>query len=132
VPCDNGGLLCDIACSDGWSTYERNGCMPCACAPTNQCTEDSDCASSGGGAQRCYAGAFCWCSPADPSCCMGNVCSPAGCTEPPPIGCRVRGCPRGQTCRTDMGCASSGCGCDSSSSAWGCLADCGGGVCVVE
>jgi len=36
VPCDDGAALCDILCADGWSTYERNGCSPCACAPINE------------------------------------------------------------------------------------------------
>jgi hypothetical protein len=127
-PCDNGGLLCDIACSDGWSTYERNGCHPCECAPPNACRSDAEC----GPGNECYAGAFCWdwCPPDDPTCCFGNVCSTAGCAPPPPTGCRVRGCPMGQTCGTSSAgaCAPSSCVCGSSG--WGCTRDCGGGTCT--
>jgi hypothetical protein len=128
VPCDNSGLACDIMCTDGWSTYSRNGCSPCECAPVNDCTADGDCTSSGSDPMKCYAGAFCWdwCPEGDPSCCFGNICSPAGCTEPPPTGCFTRGCPEGQSCE-HTGCAPSGCGCSGGS--WACDADCGGGTC---
>lgn len=133
VPCDNSGLVCLIACPSGWSTYMRNGCSPCECAPRNDCTSDGECVGTGGGAQRCYAGAFCWdwCPPGDPTCCFGNLCGAAGCTPPPPLGCTRRGCPLGQRCDTTMGCTPSGCGCDPTSG-WFCTDDCGGGVCVPE
>ncbi|MBZ0117066.1 MAG: hypothetical protein K8H88_08735 [Sandaracinaceae bacterium] len=127
VLCDNSGLLCDIFCPLDWRTYERNGCFPCECAPTNDCVSDGDCVPAG---RHCYYGAFCWCDPPRPDCCMGNHCSPAGCTEPAPGGCRGRGCPRGLTCDPNAGCAPSGCGCDGSSGAWGCTTDCNGGTCV--
>lgn len=126
VACDNSGQLCDIDCGFGWGTYERNGCFPCDCAPRNECESDAECGAGG----HCYAGAFCWdyCAEGDPSCCLGNLCSQAGCSEPPPVGCVVRGCPQGDVCDTFSGCASSGCGCGDG--AWGCDADCGGGVCL--
>lgn len=126
VPCDNGGLLCDIFCAFGWTTYERNGCQPCECAPVNQCESDGDCHAG----DKCAAGAFCWCSGANASCCQGNVCVPAPCGEaPPPVGCIVRGCPAGETCNTTRGCASSGCGCETTTGNWSCTPDCGGGIC---
>jgi len=125
VPCDNGGLACDIDCISDWSTYQRNGCFPCACAPPNECTADADCGEGG----HCYAGAMCWdwCE-GDVSCCMGNVCSPAGCTEPPPVGCFVRGCPVGLECSMESGCASSGATC--TDAGWASTPDCNGGVCL--
>ncbi|MCZ7677499.1 MAG: hypothetical protein M5U28_01465 [Sandaracinaceae bacterium] len=133
VACDNSGLVCLIACPSGWSTYERNGCRPCECAPMNDCTSDGECLGIGGGAQRCYAGAFCWdwCPPGDPTCCFGNMCAAAGCTPPPPVGCTQRGCPIGQRCDTTAGCTPSECGCDARSG-WFCTDDCGGGTCVPE
>jgi hypothetical protein len=128
VPCDNGGLACDIACIGGWSTYERNGCFPCECAPINQCTRDAEC----GAGQKCYAGKLCWswCPPADASCCYGNRCSAVGCPDPNPAGCLITGCPQGQSCVTDprFGCAPSGCAC--AGGGWGCTADCSGGICL--
>ena len=128
VECDNGGLVCDIACAFGWETYERNGCFPCACAPTNQCTSDGDC--DGG---TCYAGAFCWdwCPAGEPSCCFGNVCSGNGCPGPNPVGCITRGCPEGAECQDFSAggeCVSSNCGCSGGS--WVCTDDCGGGSCA--
>lgn len=130
VACDNSGLVCDIACAlSGWTTYERNGCFPCECAPANDCTVDTECAV-GGGAGRCYAGAFCWdwCPAADPTCCMGNRCAAPGCPEPAAFGCIDRGCPAGATCDPMAGCAPSSCGC--SGGAWLCTADCAGGICI--
>ncbi len=131
VPCDNGGLVCDIACMNGWATYERNGCFPCACAPINECVTDGNCPGPIEGVPvRCYPGNFCWdwCPPGDPSCCFGNQCSTVGCSLPNPTGCFTTGCPEGQECQM-VGCASSGCDCDGQS--WACDADCGGGTCVV-
>lgn len=129
VECDNSGLLCDIACSFGWETYERNGCFPCACAPTNDCASDDDC--EGG---VCAAGEFCWdwCPDGDPSCCLGNVCVSGGCEGPPPVGCVTRGCPEGGTCQdfeTSGVCVSSGCSC--ADGLWNCTDDCGGGSCAL-
>lgn len=127
VACDNSGLLCDLACPFQWDFIERNGCYPCACAPSNECTADAQCS----GGQKCYAGQYCWswCPPGDPSCCLGNICSPAGCTTPNPVGCKVRGCPHGESCQ-ETGCESSVCSCSNGS--WGCLPDCGGGTCVSD
>lgn len=122
-PCDNGGLACRIVCPEGWSTYVRNGCVPCECAPPNDCTSDAECPMG----RACYAGAYCWCSPADPSCCQGNTCSLPGCTSENPVGCAVRGCPPGQECDRAM-CGSSGCTC--AGTTWSCLPDCSGGVCT--
>lgn len=126
APCDNSGQVCDINCEHGWRGYERHGCTPCACAPGNDCDSDAECAAG----EHCYAGAFCWegCAEGDPSCCQGNICSAAGCPEPPPVGCVVRGCPMGDVCDTFAGCASSGCSCGGGF--WGCDDDCGGGVCL--
>lgn len=126
VACDNSGQLCDIDCGLNWGTYERNGCFPCDCAPRSECESDAECGPGG----HCYAGALCWdyCGDGDPSCCLGNLCSPAGCSEPPPVGCVVRGCPEGDSCDTFAGCASSGCSCQGGG--WACDDDCGGGVCV--
>jgi hypothetical protein len=125
VACDNSGEACDLGCINGWGFYTRNGCTPCACAPPNDCTLDAQC----GPGSTCYAGAFCWdyCDDGDPSCCQGNVCSQAGCSSPPPMGCFRRGCPMGQSCE-NFDCASSSCGCDGGG--WSCTDDCGGGVCV--
>ena len=129
VACDNSGLLCDIACMpSGWSTYTRNGCNPCECAPPSECTEDSDCRVMGD-AGTCVAGEFCWCAARTPDCCMGNICAAPGCTPPPPEGCIRRGCARGVPCIVgDGSCASSGCDCDGSD--WVCTEDCGGGRCA--
>jgi hypothetical protein len=127
-PCDNSGTACDIVCPDGWSTYARNGCSPCECAPLNACAADADCAAG----EKCYAGNFCWdwCPPGDPSCCFGNVCSQAGCSDPNPTGCHTTGCPEDQQCVSDpIECASSGCACDGQG--WACTPDCNGGTCVI-
>ena len=127
VPCDNSATVCDITCPQGWTTYERNGCTPCECAPTNASIADADC--PGPAAQQCYAGNFCWdwCPPGDPSCCFGNTCSGAGCPGPNPSGCHTTGCAQGEAC-VDGDCTSSSCSCDGQS--WGCTDDCGGGSCV--
>jgi hypothetical protein len=127
APCDNSAPLCDIACMDGWNTYERNGCLPCACAPVNDCMIDADCTNGPG---ECYAGSFCWdwCPPGDPTCCFGNLCSVPGCPDPHPVGCFSRGCPAGQDC-TSSGCSPSSCGCDGNGG-WVCTDDCGGGTCA--
>lgn len=129
VPCDNSGQLCDIICYEGWSTYSRNGCSPCECAPINDCVADSDCPSAGGQAAKCYAGQFCWdwCPPDDPTCCFGNTCNTAGCDGGPPVGCLQVGCPLGAQCTTDL-CSSSSCFCDGAF--WSCTDDCGGGTCI--
>lgn len=126
VPCDNTGMLCDIACIRGWDLYVRHGCTPCECAPPNACAKDDECE---GDSMKCYAGAFCWdwCVPPDPSCCMGNICSQDGCSEPPPVGCFTRGCPIGKECVAE-GCTPSTCFC--SGEYWGCTEDCGGGTCI--
>ncbi|RLB46960.1 MAG: hypothetical protein DRJ42_26510 [Deltaproteobacteria bacterium] len=129
VACDNSGSVCDLACGLGWEFYERNGCTPCACAPTNQCTADSGCLGAG----KCYAGEFCWdwCPAGDPSCCFGNFCEAPGCTEPPPSGCITRGCAEGSVCQdfaTSGVCVGSVCSCSGGS--WLCTEDCNGGSCV--
>lgn len=132
VPCDNSGPACDIACVEGWTPYERNGCLPCACAPINDCVTDEGCPGPVEGPPvQCYAGNFCWdwCPAGDPSCCLGNVCSLAGCSAPVPTGCLTTGCPEDEQCVVDPAtCASSGCSCDGAS--WLCTPDCGGGACV--
>lgn len=126
VPCDNTGLICDLACGNGWQLYVRNGCHPCECAPLNACTSDGDC----GGNDKCYAGAFCWdwCPADDPSCCFGNICTNPGCTITPPTGCVTRGCPQGDTCSASTGCAPSVCSCSGGN--WMCTGDCNGGTCL--
>lgn len=132
VECDNSGLACDIACIQGWSTYERNGCFPCECAPINACVTDTNCPGQIEGVEmECYPGKFCWdwCPVGDPSCCFGNTCGPAGCPDPNPTGCFITGCAAGESC-VDVECASSSCSCDGQS--WACDADCGGGTCVLQ
>lgn len=129
VPCDNSGLLCDIACSPGgWATYVRNGCNPCECGPPAGCRSDADCPG-----ERCYAGDFCWCpgGTRSPDCCLGNMCSAPGCPEPPRTGCVTRGCAPGQECVVGGSgtCTPSSCFCGATGS-WGCTRDCGGGACV--
>jgi len=128
VVCDDSAMLCRIVCEDGWSLYERNGCHPCECAPPNQCVIDADCHTG----DKCVAGAFCWCSAADGSCCQGNTCAAEGCEGAPPVGCVVRGCPMGETCDTRPSksvCTSTGCTCEAGGT-WACTPDCGGGACV--
>lgn len=127
VECDNSGRVCDIACAwSGWSTYTRNGCMPCQCAPPMGCTADADCA----GRELCDPGRFCtdWCPDGDPSCCWGNLCQAPGCDTPNPEGCRRQGCPAGQICERS-GCTAGRCFCGAGG-AWGCTRDCAGGTCV--
>lgn len=127
-PCDNSGLVCFILCPEGWSTYQRNGCSPCECQPVNECVSNDDCAAP---ESQCYAGRFCWpgCEEGDPKCCQGNTCDAPGCRGPSPVGCRISGCPVGQTCAMGEGCEPSGCFCGGDSGSWGCTRDCGGGVC---
>jgi hypothetical protein len=132
VECDNSGLACDIACIQGWTTYERNGCFPCECAPTNACVTDTNCPGPIEGLEvKCYPGKLCWdwCPPGDPSCCFGNTCGTVGCSDPNPTGCFITGCAAGESC-VNLECASSSCSCDGQS--WVCDPDCGGGTCVVQ
>ena len=72
VECDNSGLVCFIACEDGYGLAERNGCHPCECVPLSECTADDECLPW----QRCEPGSEClhWCPAGDPSCCYGNRC----------------------------------------------------------
>lgn len=124
VPCSNAGLVCRILCPSGWSTFARNGCHPCACAPDNECESDSDC----GDGSTCYAGAACpdWCPPGDPSCCYGgNHCEASGCSGSFPAGCSVTGCAEGKVCNP-TGCGGGGsCQCDGEGS-FTCTRDCRG------
>lgn len=128
APCDNSGLACFLLCADGTAFYERNGCTPCDCQPINDCESDDDCVAP---ASRCYAGRFCWpgCAPGDPKCCQGNTCDVPGCEGPSPVGCRVSGCPAGESCALESGCEPSSCFCDATTGGWGCTDDCGGGEC---
>jgi len=125
IDCDNSGMSCDLGCFDGWDLYQRNGCLPCACAPINECIKDSDC----GPDMKCYAGEFCWdwCEADDPSCCYGNTCSAKGCDLDLPTGCWTIGCPKGQDCIDDDVCKSSACECTNGE--WQCTSDCNGGNC---
>ncbi len=72
VPCDNGGLACDLACAEGFEMAERNGCFPCECVRVNACVDDDECEPW----QRCEPGPDCldWCEDGDPTCCRGNTC----------------------------------------------------------
>ena len=54
------------------------------------------------------------------------------CAGKNPVGCAKTGCPSGQKCDTNVGCAPSACGCDPMTGLWICTADCGGGTCVSE
>ncbi|NUO49563.1 MAG: hypothetical protein HOV80_11970 [Polyangiaceae bacterium] len=45
-------------------------------------------------------------------------------------GCRMTGCPDGQTCDRSKGCHASHCACDKEKGVWMCTADCEGGECV--
>lgn len=90
VPCDNGGLTCEMACQGGWELYERNGCHPCECAPINDCTSDGDCPAVGDTPGRCYVGRVCL-GGEDLAHCHGNVCAAAGCEESPSLGCAILG-----------------------------------------
>ncbi|MEL6178560.1 MAG: hypothetical protein AAFS10_06385, partial [Myxococcota bacterium] len=129
--CDNSGLFCDLACQEGYTFAERNGCTPCECVPINECTNDRDCEQG-----VCEPGPEClsWCPVGDPSCCYGNTCSePSACEGPNPEGCVDTGCPRGQVCSFDTReCVPSSCFCDEESGTWGCTDDCGGGGCVPD
>lgn len=103
VDCDNSGLACRLACDEGWELYVRNGCHPCECAPVNACTADADCAPVGDVPGHCYSGWFCpfGCED-DASCCHGNWCDAAGCSENQPEGerngCCVWPCGEGAGC----------------------------------
>jgi hypothetical protein len=68
-----------------------------------------------------------------------NGCNLCQCKDPPgkcqganPAGCSVGGCPTGQKCDTNAGCAPSACSCDAATGQWICTADCGGGKCVPD
>jgi hypothetical protein len=86
VPCDNSGLLCDLACEQ---YEERNGCFPCRCAETPQCTEPNPagCVVTGcddgevcDPRQGCTSSA-CDCMDGEWVCtpdCAGGLCMPAG------------------------------------------------------
>ena len=78
------------------------------------------------------------CGYSTPSCfagtpvCNGGQCDIALCEAPNPAGCVQTGCPAGQMCSTDVGCAPSSCVCEPGGFSWTCTSDCGGGVCVPE
>jgi len=129
VPCDKGGEVCDISCTQGWAMYERHGCTPCDCAPTNPCVSDEECPQVTAGPSKCYAGNHCWdwCPAGDPSCCYGNQCAAAGCPDPILTGCQKTGCAPGMTC-VPSGCEPSACHCDGAN--WECTDDCNGGECA--
>lgn len=70
---------------------------------------------------------------------IGAGCTSAGddaeataCKRPNPVGCLTAGCPDGQECVADQGCAPSSCGCHAETGDWICSSDCGGGVCVAR
>lgn len=107
-PCDNSGLTCELACGEGMEMYERNGCHPCDCAPVNDCTSDEDCPDTEDGAGHCYPGEVCM-GGCGVACCHGNVCAAAGCSEPPDLGCRIRGCDPGSHCTGGSDCDHTAC-----------------------
>lgn len=131
-PCDNSGLLCFIACGEGFTINQRNGCTPCQCTLANECTSNVEC-----GAGTCVAGPICypWCDYDDPSCCFGNTCEagPPACEGPNPQACVETQCPPGMQCVASplAVCMSSSCTCDASGG-WLCTDDCTSGVCVAN
>lgn len=132
VACDNSAVLCDIACSEGTELVERNGCTPCECIPSNECTEDADCIGHPLGSS-CLQGKHCpdWCPPDDPSCCLGgNTCRDFWCGASP-AGCVQLGCPYSERCDTSetSECLPSSCYCHPERY-WACTSDCAGGICV--
>jgi hypothetical protein len=111
------------ACSDP----NPAGCKVTGCEPGFICANEG-CSSSS-----------CFCDPESGGwgCtddCNGGTCVPdtGACSEPNPEGCKSQGCPAGQTCDVNQGCAPSVCFCDADTGTWGCTEDCGGGVCVPD
>jgi len=91
APCDNGGLVCKIACKNGL-VAPRHGCQPCECKPDYQaCMGDQQCAA----AEVCdLTGCLSCCPDAAP----GSPCVAACCGKCAPAPTK--------TCRADADCAS--------------------------
>jgi hypothetical protein len=119
---DDAGLLC--------SEPSPVGCAVAGCPSGYKCDTASGCAPSACG---CDSATGDWICTAD---CGGGTCvaDTAGvkCTDPSPAGCATSGCPSGQTCDTNAGCAPSACSCDAVTGTWICTSDCSGGTCVPE
>ena len=60
----------------------------------------------------------------DPGAAAGRTCGAS------PVGCKRTGCPAGMTCDVHARCTPSSCSCNTTTGAWICTEDCGGGVCV--
>jgi hypothetical protein len=133
---DNGIWICTTDCSGGTCVDDPGtvqcsaGCASTGCPAGQKCDTSSECIPS-----------YCWCTPDGlvAGCtddCGGGVCvdDPGGapCRSPNPAGCSETGCPAGQKCDTNSGCAPSACACEASTGTWTCTADCNGGICVPE
>jgi hypothetical protein len=122
---------CAIDCAEGYTLDDRNGCSICACVPVRECESAADC----GPGAACVGVGTCTdlCVDGDPACCDGSVCEGGACEGPNPAGCASTPCGEGEICSTaGDSCVPSSCFCDEVTGAWGCTADCGGGVCIPE
>jgi hypothetical protein len=118
-----GGMDCGFSCPEDWEFLTRNGCPTCDCAPPSECDlGETMCMTNSpdGIARHCYQGdhvADLGCAP-DDSGCSANVCAPAGCAAPAPLGCLL-------PCTTDPACglcATDSCTCEGG--AWICAEIC--------
>ena len=118
--CDSVPTGCDASCL--WDFKPQyvlhNGCKICECAPPNECFDDAGC----GPGEHCYMGQQCDDGCKSPSCCHGNRCSVAGCSEQPLQNCSRVGCANGR-CSGSGKCSPPSCKCLAPSSGWYCEAN---------
>lgn len=127
--CVGGGWRCPEACYATCRDAEPlcaepnpQGCVATGCPEGQVCQVGEACVPT---ACECGADGVWACSPD----CGGGQCMAAPmCEGRNPQGCRQSGCPEGEFCSLDAGCAPSSCECGPRG--WRCTRDCGGGQCV--
>jgi hypothetical protein len=114
VACPAVPATCAGPCDHGFQPQlaAHNDCVVCECAPSSECTSNTDCPAG----EECYLGAQCQAGCAEPACCTGNQCSPAGCAGAPIPHCLAAGCAGGALCLA--ACNAVSCECDGAS--WKC------------
>jgi len=114
-------------CGDSLACPGNNpqGCVKAGCADGEYCQPSNMCISS---SCTCNSDVGEWECDQD---CNGGVCVETSCPGKNPQGCKLTGCPQGQSCTAAAAgvCVPVQCSCDESTGFWSCSSDCGGGVC---